>query len=182
MSARPPLLKGLLIYSLGLPPASRRYHYSVAQVRDDEVSAGGAGSGAAGAAAGAGAAGAPAGSGRSRKAESSRRARLASAVGLPQMVLPFWAGATWDKQHGVDVERKRRVIFFGFLGGAGPGPPGASSTARGGRGVHAVGGWCPAAEMVNFVKTGAPTRPAGRSSAGWTWGASSGLGPPLIMN
>lgn len=24
-----------------------------------------------------------------------------------QMVLPFWSGATWDKQHGVDVERKR---------------------------------------------------------------------------
>lgn len=24
-----------------------------------------------------------------------------------QLVLPFWSGATWDKQHGVDVERKR---------------------------------------------------------------------------
>ena len=41
------------------------------------------------------------------KAESSRRSKLALAVGLPQMVLPFWSGATWDKQHGVDVERKR---------------------------------------------------------------------------
>lgn len=41
------------------------------------------------------------------KAETSRRAQLASAVGLSQLVLPFWSGATWDKQHGVDVERKR---------------------------------------------------------------------------
>lgn len=38
---------------------------------------------------------------------SQRGARLAAAVGVSQMVLPFWAGATWDKQHGVDVERKR---------------------------------------------------------------------------
>lgn len=27
--------------------------------------------------------------------------------GALQLVLPFWSGATWDKQHGVDVERKR---------------------------------------------------------------------------
>ncbi len=47
------------------------------------------------------------GNGGSKLAESSRRSRLALAVGLPQMVLPFWSGATWDKQHGVDVERKR---------------------------------------------------------------------------
>ena len=43
-----------------------------------------------------------------RGGERSRRgARLAAAVGVSQMVLPFWSGATWDKQHGVDVERKR---------------------------------------------------------------------------
>lgn len=43
-----------------------------------------------------------------RSGERSRRsARLAAAVGVSQMVLPFWSGATWDKQHGVDVERKR---------------------------------------------------------------------------
>ena len=27
------------------------------------------------------------------------------------MVLPFWSGATWDKQHGVDVERRRLLEF-----------------------------------------------------------------------
>jgi hypothetical protein len=28
-----------------------------------------------------------------------------------QMVLPFWSGATWDKQHGVAVERRRLLEF-----------------------------------------------------------------------
>jgi hypothetical protein len=27
------------------------------------------------------------------------------------MVLPFWSGATWDKQHGVAVERRRLLEF-----------------------------------------------------------------------
>jgi hypothetical protein len=49
--------------------------------------------------------------GDSRQAEGSRRAKLAAAVGVTQMVLPFWSGATWDKQHGVDVERKRLLEF-----------------------------------------------------------------------
>lgn len=49
-----------------------------------------------------------AGGGTGGETSSSRsRARLAAAMGLPQMVLPFWSGATWDKQHGVDVERQR---------------------------------------------------------------------------
>ncbi len=47
------------------------------------------------------------GGGGDRKVDGSRRARLAAAVGVSQMVLPFWSGATWDKQHGVDVERRR---------------------------------------------------------------------------
>ena len=45
--------------------------------------------------------------GRRGAERSQRSARLAAAVGVSQMVLPFWSGATWDKQHGVDVERKR---------------------------------------------------------------------------
>lgn len=59
------------------------------------------------------------------KAESSRRARLAAAVGLSQLVLPFWSGATWDKQHGVDVERRRimaatqELVAAGRAGSAG---------------------------------------------------------------
>jgi len=42
-----------------------------------------------------------------KKGDLSRRARLAAAVGLTQLAAPFWAGASWDKQHGVDVERQR---------------------------------------------------------------------------
>ena len=53
------------------------------------------------------AAAAPAGPGKRGGERSRRGARLAAAVGVSQMVLPFWSGATWDKQHGVDVERKR---------------------------------------------------------------------------
>lgn len=51
------------------------------------------------------------GAGGDKRAEGSRRAKLAAAVGVTQMVLPFWSGATWDKQHGVDVERKRLLEF-----------------------------------------------------------------------
>jgi hypothetical protein len=77
---------------------------------------------------------APSSSGRARgggdrRADGSRRARLAAAVGVSQMVLPFWSGATWDKQHGVDVERRRWA--HGGVGKRG---------GRGGRGVFAQSG------------------------------------------
>ncbi len=59
-----------------------------------------------------------------KKGDSSRRARLAAAVGLTQLAAPFWAGASWDKQHGVDVERQRLLELTGQIlstSGAGTG-------------------------------------------------------------
>jgi hypothetical protein len=50
-----------------------------------------------------------------KKRDSSRRARLAAAVGLTQLAAPFWAGASWDKQHGVDVERQRLLELTGQI-------------------------------------------------------------------
>jgi len=50
-----------------------------------------------------------------KRGDSSRRARLAAAVGLTQLAAPFWAGASWDKQHGVDVERQRLLELTGQL-------------------------------------------------------------------
>ena len=47
------------------------------------------------------------GPGGGSKQENSKRTRLAAAVGLGQLTAPFWSGASWDKQHGVDVERQR---------------------------------------------------------------------------
>lgn len=44
-------------------------------------------------------------------ANSSKGVKLAAAVGLTQLVQPFWSGASWDKQHGVRVERKRLEDF-----------------------------------------------------------------------
>ncbi|KAK9804748.1 hypothetical protein WJX72_003264 [[Myrmecia] bisecta] len=37
----------------------------------------------------------------------SQSVRLAAALGLTQLMMPFRAGPVWDKQHGVDIERKR---------------------------------------------------------------------------
>ncbi|KAL4515001.1 hypothetical protein Ndes2526B_g03682 [Nannochloris sp. 'desiccata'] len=67
-----------------------------------------------------------------KKGDLSRRARLAAAVGLTQLAAPFWAGASWDKQHGVDVERQRLLELTGQLLST----PGAGA----GMGINAVPG------------------------------------------
>jgi hypothetical protein len=83
---------------------------------------------------GAGAGSSPRGGG----GESSRRARLAAAVGLGQLAAPLWAGNTWDKQHGVDVERRRLLEHTKELiagtppraaDGAGAAAPGGAAAA-----------------------------------------------------
>lgn len=43
----------------------------------------------------------------SKASSSAQNLKLAAAMGLTQLMLPFRTGATWDKQHGVDVERQR---------------------------------------------------------------------------
>ncbi|KAL0043362.1 hypothetical protein WJX79_002614 [Trebouxia sp. C0005] len=43
----------------------------------------------------------------SKAGSSAQNLKLAAAMGLTQLMLPFRTGATWDKQHGVDVERQR---------------------------------------------------------------------------
>ncbi|KAL3134912.1 hypothetical protein ABBQ32_007876 [Trebouxia sp. C0010 RCD-2024] len=45
--------------------------------------------------------------GASKAGSSAQNLKLAAAMGLTQLMLPFRTGATWDKQHGVDVERHR---------------------------------------------------------------------------
>ncbi|KAK9904753.1 hypothetical protein WJX75_001787 [Coccomyxa subellipsoidea] len=51
--------------------------------------------------------GTPPGGGRPRRPSRLQGKRLAAAMGMTQLTLPFRSGAQWDKQHGVDVERER---------------------------------------------------------------------------
>ncbi|BDA49435.1 probable Brefeldin A-inhibited guanine nucleotide-exchange protein [Coccomyxa sp. Obi] len=51
--------------------------------------------------------GAAAGGGRPRRQSRLQGKRLAAAMGMTQLTLPFRSGAQWDKQHGVGVERER---------------------------------------------------------------------------
>lgn len=44
-----------------------------------------------------------------------RSAKLAAALGLRKFTAPFWSGAKWDKQYGVDIERKRLLELTGQL-------------------------------------------------------------------
>lgn len=80
--------------------------------------------------------GARAGAGQNRRttpATSGTRSRLASALGLGQLSAPFWSGNPWDKQHGVDIERKRlldmtaKILAVSATPGGIGGTPGIAS-------------------------------------------------------
>ena len=66
-------------------------------------------------------------------------ARLAAAMGLGQLAAPFWSGASWDKQHGVDIERQRLLELTGQLL-ASASAASASASASGGRARSGGGG------------------------------------------
>lgn len=80
------------------------------------------------AAAGAGTGSAPGSASKGKKGK--EPGKLAAAVGLGQMSGPFWAGNAWDKQHGVDVERRRLLEVTAQLFDNSPGGGAGASLWR----------------------------------------------------